>query len=271
MSMAIGILAPTAILGGLGLLFGIILAAASRIFEVKLDARLQKVIDALPGANCGACGFLSCEALANEICAGHRPPDTCKVGGPASAHAVAEIMGVTLENVKETMAVVHCQGSSQYANSDFVLHSVQRCAAANVLSDGQKTCGTACLGLGDCYRACKFDAITIKDNCATIDPEKCTSCGSCVRACPKHIICLTDKHVPIHVLCSSHDSGKIVINACKIGCIGCRKCERNCEFDAIHVVDSLAVVDETKCTGCLKCVEECPTHCIVSSKEMCLR
>ena len=49
---------------------------------------------------------------------------------------------------------------------------------------------------------------------------------------------------------------------CKNGCIACRKCERLCPNDAIHVKDNHASVDHEKCTKCGACVEGCPTHCI---------
>ena len=51
------ILIPAAIFAGLGLVFGAALAIASRIFAVKVDERVTKITEALPGANCGGCGY----------------------------------------------------------------------------------------------------------------------------------------------------------------------------------------------------------------------
>ena len=45
-------------------------------------------------------------------------------------------------------------------------------------------------------------------------------------------------------------------------CIACKKCEKECPSDAIHVIDMLAVVDYEKCTGCGTCVSVCPQNCI---------
>ncbi|MBQ5390987.1 MAG: 4Fe-4S binding protein, partial [Spirochaetales bacterium] len=50
---------------------------------------------------------------------------------------------------------------------------------------------------------------------------------------------------------------------CSAGCIGCMLCTRQCEFDAIHVENSLAHVDYSKCTQCGKCAEKCPVKVIL--------
>ena len=49
---------------------------------------------------------------------------------------------------------------------------------------------------------------------------------------------------------------------CSYGCIGYGDCEVVCEFDAIHVVDGLTVVDYSKCVGCGACVRACPRNLI---------
>jgi Na+-translocating ferredoxin:NAD+ oxidoreductase RNF subunit RnfB len=56
-----------------------------------------------------------------------------------------------------------------------------------------KNCKAACIGCGKCVKACpdKFQAITMKDNLAYIDPGKCTSCGLCILSCPTNAISAT--------------------------------------------------------------------------------
>ncbi|MCP4201697.1 MAG: RnfABCDGE type electron transport complex subunit B [bacterium] len=49
---------------------------------------------------------------------------------------------------------------------------------------------------------------------------------------------------------------------CTYGCLGLEDCVRSCEFDAIHVIEGLAVIDYRKCTGCGACVDACPRHII---------
>lgn len=51
-----------------------------------------------------------------------------------------------------------------------------------------KVCKVSCIACGKCQKVCKFDAITIENNVAYIDPEKCKACGMCVRECPKNAI-----------------------------------------------------------------------------------
>ena len=50
--------------------------------------------------------------------------------------------------------------------------------------------------------------------------------------------------------------------ACAYGCMGYGSCVKACQFDAIHVVDGVAVVDKEKCVACGKCVAACPKHLI---------
>ena len=58
------ILYAVLVLGIMGAVFGAVLAIASKVFAVKTDERLPKLIEALPGANCGGCGFAGCQAYA---------------------------------------------------------------------------------------------------------------------------------------------------------------------------------------------------------------
>ncbi len=69
------------ILLGIGLIFGIILAIASKVLYVKEDERIDEVVKMLPGANCGACGYAGCRALAEAIVSKKEECiSKCKVG-----------------------------------------------------------------------------------------------------------------------------------------------------------------------------------------------
>ena len=61
-------------LGILGGVFGLVLAIASKVFEVKVDPRLAEIQDNLPGANCGGCGYPGCSRHPSGQGAGKRLP-----------------------------------------------------------------------------------------------------------------------------------------------------------------------------------------------------
>ena len=103
-------------LGGLGLIFGVVLAVASKAFHVEVDPRIEKVREALPGANCGACGLPGCDALAKEIVNGTVPSDACPVGGEEMIKAICDILGVQGIVGEKMVARVRCKG--HYDNSE---------------------------------------------------------------------------------------------------------------------------------------------------------
>lgn len=49
---------------------------------------------------------------------------------------------------------------------------------------------------------------------------------------------------------------------CRFGCIGYGSCVKACAFDAIHIIDGIAQVDQDKCKSCQKCMDVCPQHLI---------
>ena len=161
-----------------------------------------------------------------------------------------QIMGGEASAV-EKKAVVQCQGNSEHCKPSYDYKGIQSCAAAAALYGGPKTCTFACIGLGDCTKVCKFDAIHIVDGVAKVDKDKCTGCGACANICPKHVIMIDagGPRKPV-VMCSNQDKGPVAMKACTTSCIACGMCERTCKFDAIHVVDGVARVDYDKCKGC---------------------
>lgn len=257
------LLLPVLSLGGLSFLFGAGLSLASKKFEVAKDSRIDAVREALPGANCGACGYPGCDGLAAAIVEGRAPISACTVGGSPVAAKVGSIMGVEAEVMQKMVARVLCQGDCDQAIDKYRYRGIADCVAASMLADGQKGCSYGCLGLGTCERVCPFDAIHVNQKgIAVVDKEKCTACNKCVVACPKNVIELIPTSSEVQVTCNSRDKGKDVKAYCKVGCIGCRICVKACPFDAMSFNHNLAKIDYEKCTNCRVCAEKCPTHAI---------
>lgn len=263
------ILLPILSLGGLGLAFGAILAFAYTKFAVEKDPRVDEVREALPGANCGACGYPGCDGLAAAIVAGKAPVNACTVGGANSAEKIGAIMGVETPVGEKKVARVLCQGDLDAAAQKYRYVGIDSCAAANALGGGSKACPYGCLGLGDCVKACPFGAIEVINGVAVVDEEKCTGCTLCVVACPKGIIQMVPKSKRAVILCASLDKGKLVRSYCKVGCIACNICVRKCPENTIVLENNLAHIVYDKCTNCMECVSNCPTGAIKNYDAAC--
>lgn len=244
---------------------GIILAAASKIFAVKTDERIEKINELLPGANCGGCGYTGCAALAEAIVKGKAPANACNSVSQEVIEQIAAVMGVKAEKNVRYRAQVMCSGTHELAKKKYIYEGIADCEAAMKLAGGDKLCPNGCIGLGTCKAACKFDAIQIINGVAAIDYHKCRACGMCVGACPKKIITLVPFDAKHWVGCKSIDKGAVTRSYCDIGCIGCKMCEKSCPVGAIKVTDFVAEIDYEKCTGCDACVSACPRKIIWSA------
>ncbi|MCI6609882.1 MAG: RnfABCDGE type electron transport complex subunit B [Ezakiella sp.] len=256
------ILKPIIVLGSLGLLFGVLLSIASRVFAVEMNPMVGNILGVLPGANCGACGFPGCEGLANAIAKGTAPTNACPIGGAAVAQKVAAIVGGEAGEVLRQVAVVRCNGTCNLAKDKYEYYGIKDCRYISQIGGGNKACSYGCLGCGTCQEVCPFDAIEIKDGIAHIIKEKCKACNKCVVVCPKKIIELMpyDRHTVIK--CASEDKGKVVKSNCAVGCIGCQICVKKCPKQTIKFENNLAHIDYTGCVDCKTCVKACPVKAI---------
>ncbi len=254
------------VLGVMGAVFAAILGISSKVFAVEEDERLPLILEALPGANCGGCGFPGCSNFASAVIDGKAPPSGCPVGGAECATKVSEIMGLDASSSVRQVACVGCSGGIN-ATKKFAYEGIEDCLAATQVLGGPVKCSYGCLGFGTCAKVCPFDAIEMVDGVARVQKDKCTSCAKCVSACPKNLIEIVSEKQKVFVACASKDKGGVARNLCNVSCIGCKLCEKECPFDAIHVQDNIAIIDYGKCKNCGKCVPVCPRKLIVNERK----
>ena len=258
------IIAATVLVAAVGLFIGVFLGVAGKKFAVEVDEKEVAVREALPGNNCGGCGYPGCDGLAAAIAKGEAPVNGCPVGGEPVGKVIAAIMGQEVVETARQVAYVKCAGTCEKTKDNYEYTGVEDCEMmAFIPGGGAKACAFGCLGFGSCVKACPFGAIDVVNGVAVVDKEACKACGKCVAACPRKLIEIVPYDMKHLVKCNSKDKGKDVMKACKVGCIGCKMCEKACQFDAVKVLDNVAHIDPEKCTGCGACAAKCPKKVIL--------
>lgn len=256
------------VVGLVGLIIGVLLGIASEKFAVKVDEKEIEVREALPGNNCGACGYPGCDGLAKAISSGLAKVNACPVGGETVATNIAKIMGVEAEALDKRVAFVRCRGTLDRAKKVYNYDGIMDCNMLSVLPNtSDKDCYYGCMGYGSCVKVCEFDALHIVDGIAVVDKEKCVACEKCTQACPKKLIEMVPYNAEHIVMCRSLDKGKEAKGKCSVACIACTMCVKVCEFDAIHMQGNVAKIDYDKCTNCGKCAAKCPSKIIKTNAE----
>lgn len=251
------------VIGGLGIFVGLFLGVAGIVFKVQVNEKEEKITEALPGNNCGGCGFPGCSGLAHAIANGDAPVNQCPVGGEPVAKKIAKIMGTEVGETERKVAFVACKAHCEDITFDYDYYGVEDCRMLSfVPNGGPKSCNQGCLGYGTCVKACPFDAIHVEDGVAKVDREKCKACGKCVSVCPKHLISLIPYNAQYTVSCSNTQKGPVTTKQCKTGCVGCGLCVKNCPNEAVKVENFNATISYDSCKNCGICAEKCPRKTI---------
>lgn len=256
------IILAVAIVAAIGLIAGIGLSVASAVFAVETDERTEAVLENLPGANCGACGYSGCAGYAKALADGTAQNGLCAPGGQEAAEKISQLLGLGSVSMEKKTAVVRCVGTLDNTTNKMDYNGIQSCKAASQHFGGVSSCRYGCMGIGDCVNVCDFNAVSVCNGVAHVDPELCRACGKCVSACPKSLIVLVPVSQAKIVRCRNMDKGGATRKTCKSGCIGCMQCAKACPQNAVTVENSIAVVDVEKCTGCGACKDICPSKCI---------
>ena len=257
-----------AIITVLGVVLALVLYLVAKKFKVEEDPRIDEVEKAMPGANCGGCGYAGCRAFAESaVKAPNLDSHFCPVGGNDTMARVAAILGYEVKAKAPQVAVVRCIGSCAVRPKTNEYDGYPSCKVKATLYSGDTGCSFGCLGCGDCVAACQFGALSMdpETGLPVVDEAKCTACGACVKACPKLLIELRPKGprgMRETVLCVNKDKGPVAKKACASACIGCGICVKTCTHEAIILENNVAYIDPLKCKLCRECEAMCPTGSI---------
>jgi len=256
------------VLFGLTLIFATLLGIAKEKLRVEEDPRIGEVTEVLPAANCGGCGFAGCADFAKAVVEQRAKCDGCPVGGSETAAKVAEILGIEVVETAPFRPVIHCGARTADKLGVVPYEGVESCVEANIVGVTQ-ACTYGCLGFGDCAEACTFDALHMIDGKPVVDYDKCTGCGACVKACPRDLIELIPfkQESMLVVACANKELAKAVRAVCKVGCIGCKMCQR-LAGDVFAVDNNVARINYDNYTGdeteeVKKVLDKCPAEVLL--------
>ncbi|MDD2361200.1 MAG: RnfABCDGE type electron transport complex subunit B, partial [Syntrophaceticus schinkii] len=125
------VIAVIAVIGLVGLFFGVLLAFADKKLAVEMNPLIHVVEDILPKGQCGACGFAGCAAYAEAVVLDKDvPPDLCVPGKKAVAQMVAELTGKAAKDIEPRVAFIRCALPISAAKKKYQYSGIEDCLAA---------------------------------------------------------------------------------------------------------------------------------------------
>ena len=253
------------ILGGVALVFAVLIALANRKLKVWEDPRIDAAAEMLPGSNCGACGSAGCRAFAEDLAAGKVQPAVCTQLGAEDVVDVARFLGVEAGEAVKRVARLLCAGGPHVSQTLATYVGLETCGAAAAVAAGGMGCAWSCLGLADCQLACDYDAIYMNQyGLPVVVPDRCTACGDCVDVCPRDVFEIMPVTQRLIVQCKSLLEGDVAEEICRVACTGCGLCASDAAPGLIEIVNGLAAVDYgNNELANPRAIERCPTGAIV--------
>lgn len=277
-------------------------AIAALLDVPTVEVKPQVAFVACAGSSAGKARFVGQAITCREAVSSGFKRGECKSGcvGAGSCLDVCRFGAMHMEYGKVVIDKEKCNGCGACANAAVCPQLLIRmvpadatnfipCSSAEEDDDiVRKTCGYGCIACGECERACPEGAVTIVNNHAVIDYEKCVGCVACTVKCRKKIIvdtlhdltALKDKVAFVRCSGGSRasetfkemgvqtcaEAAKLDAKAhhlCTTGCVGQGACTAVCRYGALTMVDGTAKVDPDKCVGCKDCTYACPKNLIV--------
>ncbi len=254
------------VLGLVGFCFALILAVLNRKLKVEDDPKVKEILEALPGLNCGACGFSGCRVFAKRVVKENKLFSGCLPGGEEVNQKIAKILGFGVQSAKTNRVVVClCGAEAKEKKADNIYQGPADCRAAQI-TGGAINCFYGCLGFGDCLGVCPVGALSLKNKKIYVDLRKCVGCAKCLAACPQRLFRLVPvrKSFLYSVACSNKDKAIEVKKVCSRGCVGCSLCTR-VDDSPYYLKDNLSYIDYSKDNnpvGLRAGKDKCPTKCI---------
>lgn len=148
------------VIGGLALLFGLLLGYAASYFKIEGDPLVEQIETLLPQSQCGKCGYPGCHPYAQAIANQEADINLCLPGGEITRRALAELL-------------------NQDPNTLSAEKPLEEIKMLAVIEESQ------CIGCTLCIQACPVDAILgASRQMHTVLAQECTGCELCVAPCP---------------------------------------------------------------------------------------
>lgn len=259
----------TIVFGLIGLFFSLFLAFLNRKLQVEENPKVKKILDILPGLNCGACGFSSCRAFAEAVAAKPQNLKECRPAGDEANQKIAELSGKKRSSQKNLKSILVCACTAEKGEkkTSTLYQGLKNCQAAQI-TGGALDCDYGCFGFGDCQKACPNQAIIIRNKKVYIDYEKCFLCGKCLKACPRKLFKIIPKSKAgsYFIACQNKDALREVKTVCSRGCIACGICAR-AENSPYQMKENLPQINYVKADekNLKKGKDSCPVKCINSA------